>query len=295
MQTMGTRQGLSNVTVREIDCGEITNTVARLCMEANFELGADVVGALRAARDEEVSPMGRAVLEQLLENARVARENHVPLCQDTGLTVVFLEVGQDVTVIGGDLGQAIQEGVRRGYEEGYLRNSVVEQPFSARRNSGDNTPAVIHTEIVPGDHLRIVVMPKGGGSENMSALAMLKPADSREGVIRFVVETVERAEANPCPPTIVGVGIGGTAEKAMLLAKRSLLREVGMPNPEPEVARLEREILRRVNDLGIGPQGLGGRITCLGVHVEVHPCHMASLPVAVNLQCHSARHKEAVL
>jgi fumarate hydratase subunit alpha len=254
-----------------------------------------VVGALRAARDEEVSPMGRAVLEQLLENARVARENHVPLCQDTGLTVVFLEVGQDVTVIGGDLGQAIQEGVRRGYEEGYLRNSVVEQPFSARRNSGDNTPAVIHTEIVPGDHLRIVVMPKGGGSENMSALAMLKPADSREGVIRFVVETVERAGANPCPPTVVGVGIGGTAEKAMLLAKRSLLREVGMPNPEPEVAQLEREILRRVNDLGIGPQGLGGRITCLGVHVEVHPCHIASLPVAVNLQCHSARHKEAVL
>jgi fumarate hydratase subunit alpha len=283
------------VTVREISCSEITDTVARLCMKANFELGEDVLRALRAARDQETSPMGRAVLAQLLENARVAREEHVPLCQDTGLTVVFLELGQEVRVIGGDLGQAIQEGVRRGYEEGYLRNSVVEQPFSARTNSGDNTPAVIHTDIVPGDRLRIVVMPKGGGSENMSALAMLKPADGREGVIRFVVETVERAGANPCPPTIVGVGIGGTAEKAMLLAKRSLLREVGQPSAHPEVTELEREVLNRVNDLGIGPQGLGGGITCLGVHVEVHPCHIASLPVAVNLQCHSARHMEAIL
>jgi fumarate hydratase subunit alpha len=283
------------MTVRQIDCGEVTDTVARLCMEANLELGEDVLRALRAARDQETSPMGRLVLEQLLENASVAREERVPLCQDTGLTVVFLEVGQKVRVVGGDLSEAVQEGVRRGSEEGYLRNSVVEQPFSARTNSGDNTPAVIHTEIEPGHRLRIIVMPKGGGSENTSALAMLKPADGREGVVRFVVETVDRAGANPCPPTIVGVGIGGTAEKAMLLAKRSLLREVALPSADPEVAELEREILSKANDLGIGPQGLGGRITCLAVHVEVHPCHMASLPVAVNVQCHSARHKEALL
>lgn len=281
--------------MRQINCGDVTDTVARLSIEANLELGEDVLRALRAAHDEETSPRGRAILQQLLENARVAREDRVPLCQDTGLTVVFLEVGQDVRVVGGDLGEAVQEGVRRGYREGYLRKSVVEQPFSARTNSGDNTPAVIHIDIAPGDRLRIAVMPKGGGSENMSALAMLKPADGREGVIGFVVATVERAGANPCPPTILGVGIGGTTERAMLLAKRSLLREVGLPSPHPEVAALEREILNRVNDLGIGPQGLGGRITCLGVHVEVHPCHMASLPVAVNVQCHSARRREALL
>jgi fumarate hydratase subunit alpha len=239
--------------------------------------------------------VGRKILGQLLENARVAREEGVPLCQDTGLTVVFLEMGQDVHVVGGELYEAIQEGVRRGYQRGYLRRSVVERPFSARVNTGDNTPAVVHTEIVSGDRLRIMVLPKGAGSENMTALAMLKPAEGREGVIRFVVETVERSGANPCPPTIVGVGIGGTAEKAMWLAKHSLLREAGEPSPDAEVAQLERDILSRANDLGIGPQGLGGRVTCLAVHAEVQPCHIGSLPVAVNLQCHSARHQEAVL
>ncbi len=281
--------------MREISGKEITETVARLCIEANYYLGDDVIKALRQARDTEVSPVGREVLDQLLENANVARQEGMPLCQDTGLTVVFLEVGQDVHIVGGDLYESIQEGVRRGYEEGYLRKSVVDKPFSIRANTKDNTPAVIHPQIVPGDRLKIAVVPKGGGSENMSALAMLKPADGRQGVVDFVVETVERAGANPCPPTIVGVGVGGTVEKAMWLAKHSLLREVGQPSPDPEVAELEREILEKVNKLGIGPQGLGGSITSLAVHMETYPCHIASLPVAVNIQCHSARHKETVL
>jgi fumarate hydratase subunit alpha len=281
--------------VREILCKEITETVARLCIEANYYLGDDVLQALRQARETEVSPVGREVLDQLLENADVAREEEMPLCQDTGLTVVFLEVGQDVHIVGGDLYGAIQEGVRQGYEEGYLRKSVVDKPFSARANTRDNTPAVIHTRIVPGDRLKIIVVPKGGGSENMSTLAMLKPADGRQGVVDFVVETVQKAGANPCPPTIVGVGVGGTVEKTMWLAKHSLLREVGQPSPDPELAELEQDILERVNKLGIGPQGLGGSTTSLAVHVEAHPCHIASLPVAVNIQCHSARHKEAVL
>lgn len=281
--------------MREIGCEEITETVARLCIEANYYLGDDVIKAVRQARGTEISPVGREVLDQLLENANVARQEGMPLCQDTGLTVVFLEVGQDAHIVGGDLYESIQEGVRQGYEEGYLRKSVVDKPFSIRANTKDNTPAVIHPQIVPGDRLRIAVVPKGGGSENMSALAMLKPADGRQGVVDFVAETVERAGANPCPPTIVGVGVGGTVEKAMLLAKHSLLREVGQPSPDPEVAELERDILEKVNKLGIGPQGLGGSITSLAVHIETYPCHIASLPVAVNIQCHSARHKETVL
>jgi fumarate hydratase subunit alpha len=281
--------------MREISCEQITETIARLCIEANYYLGDDVLKALRQARDAEVSSVGREVLDQLLENADVAREERMPLCQDTGMTVVFLKVGQDVHIVGGDLYEAIHEGVRRGYEEGYLRKSVVEKPFPMRSNTKDNTPAVIHAQIVSGDRLEIIVVPKGGGSENMSALAMLKPADGRQGVVDFVVETVKKAGANPCPPTIVGVGVGGTVEKTMWLAKHSLLREVGQPSPDPEVAELERDILERVNRLGIGPQGLGGRITSLAVHVETYPCHIASLPVAVNIQCHSARHKEALL
>ncbi len=281
--------------VREIPCDEITQTVARLCIEANYYLGDDVITALRRARDAEVSPVGREVLDQLLQNASMARDERMPLCQDTGLTVVFVELGQDLNIIGGDLYQAIEEGVRQGYEEGYLRKSVVDKPFSARTNTTDNTPAVIHCEVVAGDRLTLKVVPKGGGSENMSSLAMLTPADGREGVADFVVQTVEKAGANPCPPTVVGVGVGGTAERAMWLAKHSLLRELGERSSDPEVAELERDILTRVNRLGIGPGGLGGSVTSLAVHVETHPCHMASLPVAVNIQCHSARHKEAVL
>lgn len=281
--------------MREIQCHQITETVARLCQEANFVLGQDVLNSLSKARAEEVSPAGRAILDRILENAGIAAEERMPLCQDCGTAVVFLEIGQDVHISGGELYAAVEEGVRRGYEEGYLRKSIVRQPFSARINTKDNTPAVIHSEITPGDRLKIIVAPKGGGSDNMSQLAMLAPARGRQGVIEFVVKAVDEAGSNPCPPLIVGVGIGGTAEKAMLLARKALLRPVGQPNPDPEVAELERELLLRVNALGIGPQGFGGRITALAVHAEVFPCHMASLPVAVNLQCHSARHKEAIL
>ncbi len=281
--------------MREIGYQEIVDTVARLSMEANYYLGDDLLAALRRAKEEEESPLGREVLDQILENAQVAAEERMPLCQDTGMTVVYLELGQEVHLVGGGLTEAINEGVRRGYEEGYLRKSVVANPFSARINTKDNTPAVIHTEIVPGDRLKITVLPKGGGSENMSYLKMLSPAAGRQGVIDFVVESVDKSGANPCPPTIVGVGIGGTADKAMDLAKRSLLREVGAPSPDPEVAELEREILEAVNRLGIGPMGFGGRVTALAVHIETFPTHIATMPVAINLQCHSARHKSALL
>ena len=227
-------------------------------------------------------------------NAEVARSEAVPMCQDTGYTVVFLELGQDVHIVGGGLEDAVNEGVRRGYKEGYLRKSIVGHPLE-RKNTGDNTPAVIHTRIVPGDKLRIIVAPKGGGSENMSAIKMFKPAEGVEGVKKFVVETVQAAGPNPCPPIVVGVGIGGTFEKAALLAKEALLREVGEPSPRPEIAVLEQELLELVNKLGIGPQGLGGSTTALGVHVEIYPAHIASLPVAVNINCHATRHKEAEL
>lgn len=281
--------------MREIDANQIAEAVARLCIESNYYLGDDVLAALHKYREQEISPVGQEVLDQILENARIARDEQMPLCQDCGLTVVFLELGQEVHVTGGDLNEAIAEGVRQGYKDGYLRKSMVKQPFSARVNTRDNTPPVIHTTVVPGDRLRIIVAPKGGGSENMSQLGMLKPADGREGVIRFVVEAVRRAGANPCPPIIVGVGVGGSAEKVVWLAKHALLREVGEPSPDAEVAELEAEILERVNRIGIGPQGLGGLTTALAVHAETFPCHIASMPVAVNIQCHSARHKEAIL
>ncbi|OGO05486.1 MAG: fumarate hydratase [Chloroflexi bacterium RBG_13_54_9] len=281
--------------MREISVNAIVEAVIRLCQEANYFLGEDVLEALRRAEEIEESPNGREVLKRLLENAEIAARERVPLCQDCGTAVVFLELGQDAHIVGGDLYTAVEEGVRRGYTQGYLRNSMVRQPYSARVNTRDNTPPVIHTEIVPGDRLKIIVAPKGGGSENMSRLGMLQPAQGRQGVIDFVVRAVEEAGSNPCPPTIVGVGIAGTAEKAMLLAKKALLRPVGEPNSDAEVAQLEEEILGRVNALGIGPQGFGGRITSLAVHAEISVAHIASLPVAVNLQCHSARHKEAVL
>jgi len=281
--------------MKEIKAKDVTSTVARLCKEANFFLGEDVLAALRKAREEEESPVARQTLDQILENADIAAREEMPLCQDCGLAIVFLQVGQEIHVSGGDLYQAVDEGVRQGYAEGYLRKSAVRQPFSARVNTRDNTPAIIHTEIVPGDRLKITVAPKGGGSENMSRFAVLKPAQGRQGVVDFVVSAVEEAGSNPCPPTIVGVGIGGSAEKAMILAKRALLRTVGEPSPDPEVAELEKELLQRINETGVGSGGVGGRITSLAVHVETFPAHIASLPVAVNLQCHSARHKEAVL
>jgi fumarate hydratase subunit alpha len=254
-----------------------------------------VLSALKKALKAEESPLGREVLTQIIENARVAKDEKLPLCQDCGTAVVFLEIGQEVHISGGNLYAAVEEGVRQGYDKGYLRKAMVKKPFSTRINTQDNTPPVIHTEIVPGDKLKITVMPKGGGAENMSKLAMLLPNDGREGIINMVVRTVDEAGGSACPPLVIGVGIGGTAEKAMLLAKRALLRKVGQPSPDPEVASLEKDILAAVNALGIGPMGYGGSTTALAVNAEVSPTHIVSLPVAVNLQCHSARHKEAIL
>jgi fumarate hydratase subunit alpha len=281
--------------MREIKAKEITKTVSTLCQQANFQLGEDVLTALKQALKTEESPLGKDVLSQLIENARVAKEEKLPLCQDCGTAVVFLEIGQDVHITGGDLYNAVEEGVRQGYDEGYLRKAIVNQPFSERINTRDNTPAVIHAEIVPGDKLKITVMPKGGGAENMSQLAMLLPNQGSQGIIEVVAHTVEEAGGNACPPLIIGVGVGGTSEKAMLLAKKALMRKVAEPSPDPEVAQLEKDILAAVNALGIGPMGYGGSTTALAVHAEVIPTHIVSLPVAVNLQCHSARHKEAVL
>ena len=281
--------------MRAIDVKEITKTVARLFQEACYHLPEDVLDSLKQAREAEESPSGREVLDRILENADVSAKGELPLCQDTGTAVVFLELGQEVHIAGGDLYPAINEGVRQGCNEDYLRQSMVHHPFSARINTQDNTPAIIYTDIVPGDKLKISVMPKGGGAENMSRLAMLSPAQGRQGIIDFVVNTVDGAGSNPCPPVIIGVGIGGTAEKTLMLAKKALLRKVGQPHPGGEVAELEKEILQRVNKLGIGPMGYGGRITALAVHIEVSPAHIASLPVAVNLQCWCARHREAII
>ena len=281
--------------MREIQASQITETVARLAIEANHFLGEDVVAALKNARAIEESPAGREVFDQLLMNVEIAKQGEFPLCQDTGVAVVSVELGQDAHIGGGNLNDAIHAGVKKGYTDGYLRKSMVGQPFSKRVNTKDNTPAMIHTEIVPGDKLKVIVMPKGGGCENMSALGMLKPADGRQGVLDFVTNVIDKAGSNPCPPTIVGVGIGGNADHAMWLAKKALLRPVGQPNPEEEYAALEKDLLERINALGIGPMGLGGRITSLAVHALVAPCHIASMPVGVNVQCHSARYKEAVL
>lgn len=279
--------------MREIKAADITAAVARLAIEANFDLGERETQAIRAARETEDSPVGRTILDQLLENAEIARNESMPICQDTGVAVVFADLGQDARVVGGEFELAVEEGVRQGYQEGYLRKSMC-HPFT-RKNTGDNTPAVIHLRLVPGDGLRLRLAPKGGGSENMSALWMMKPADGIDGVREAVIQRVSEAGPNPCPPIVVGVGIGGNFETCALLAKKALLRPLGEPNPDPELARLERELDERIRDLGIGPQGLGGRTTALGVHVEMMPCHIASLPVAVNIQCHAARHKEAVL
>lgn len=280
--------------MKTIEASAITETVAKLAVEANELLGADVVRALETGLGTERSPAGKDILRQLLENSRLAAGDRVPMCQDTGLAVVFIEIGQDVHVAG-DLSEAVQDGIRRGYEEGCLRKSLVFPPWGERKNTGDNTPAIIHSSIVPGEDLRIVVAPKGGGSENMSALKMLKPADGWPGIKAFIIDTVRTAGPNPCPPLVVGVGIGGNFEHAPYLAKKALLRSVGEKSPDPETAALEAELLEAINRLGIGPAGFGGDVTALAVHVEAHPCHIASLPVAVNINCHAHRHHEAVL
>jgi fumarate hydratase subunit alpha len=273
--------------MREVSASQVREAVKRLAVECNLNLGEDMLTALRKALPEEESPAGKMVLEKLIENAELASAERMPICQDTGLAVVFVEMGQDVH-IKGDLAAAINEGVRQGYQEGYLRKSAAD-PLT-RKNTGDNTPAIIYYELVPGERLRISFMAKGGGAENMSTLKMLKPAEGLEGVKSTVVEAVSSAGANPCPPIIVGVGIGGTFELAALNAKKALLREVGTRNPDPELADLEKDLLDEINKLGIGPQGYGGRITALAVFIRRHAGHIASLAVAVNLQCHANRH-----
>ncbi len=279
--------------MREIDVKLITEKVKDLCIKANTDLGEDVLQAFDRAMKTEESPLGIEILKELKENARIAKEESAPLCQDTGFAVVFVELGQDVHLAGGNLNEAIEEGVRQGSRDGYLRKSIC-HPFT-RANTGDNTPAIIHTEVVPGDKIRMIIAPKGGGSENMSRVVMLTPSDGVEGIKRYVVQRVKESGSNPCPPTIVGVGIGGTFERAALLAKKSLLRPLGSKNPDPELDRLESEILTEINRLGIGPQGLGGRTTSLAVHILLMPCHIASFPLAVNIQCHAQRHKEIVI
>ena len=257
-------------------------------------MGHDMLEGFQKAYDQEISLTGKEILQILMKNAEIARDEQVPMCQDTGYAVVFVELGQDVRIEGGDFYEAIHEGVRKGYTEGYLRKSVVSHPLE-RKNTGDNTPAVIHTKIVPGENLHIIIAPKGGGSENMSAIKMLKPADGLEGVKKFVIDTVKAAGPNPCPPMVVGVGIGGTFEKAAQLSKEALLRELGEKSKLPDIAKLEEELLEEVNKLGIGPQGLGGKTTALGLSIEIYAAHIASLPVAVNINCHAARHKEVTL
>lgn len=280
--------------MREIDASVITGAVKNLCMDANYYLGEDVVQRLQECEKKEESPTGKEVLNKILENAQIAESDQVPLCQDTGFAVFFVELGQEVHIVGGDFVEAVNEGVRQGYKEGYLRKSIVSDPIE-RKNTGDNTPAVIYTDIVQGDGVKIIIAPKGGGSENMSEVKMLAPAAGIEGVKGFVIDRVLRSGANPCPPVVVGVGIGGTFDKCAQIAKRALLRPIGSKHPNPFYAELEEELLERINRLGIGPQGFGGRCTALAVHIEVHPCHIASFPVAVNMQCHVARHKEVTL
>ncbi len=281
--------------MREITADQITETVARLAVEATHFLPEDVEGAIRTAKQTERSPLAVQIIDEILENAEIARTKMLPLCQDTGTAVVMLDIGQDVHISGGYVIDAVNEGIRRGYGEGYLRKSIAARPFSARANTGDNTPGVIHTEIVPGDQVHISFMPKGGGCENMSRYQNFLPGMGKQAVIDFVCETVDMSGGTPCPPLVIGVGVGGTAEKAMTMAKHSLFRKIGQRNEDPEVADLEAELLKAVNELGVGPQAVGGSTTALDVFVETYPTHITALPVAVNIQCHSARTKQAVI
>ncbi len=280
--------------MRSVHINEITDTVARLCWEACYYLPEDVLEGFKKAEKEEVSPLGKSIISQLIENAKEAKDNHMPYCHDTGLTVAFVRLGQEVSLTGGDYNEAVQAGIRKGYLEGYLRKSVVGDPL-IRKNTGDNTPGVVHTEIVPGDKIEITVLPKGGGSENMSAMTFLLPGEGKEGVKKFVVDTIKAAGGKACPPVLVGVGIGGSFDKVTGLAKEAVLREVGKHHPDEHIAELERELLEDINNTGIGPQGLGGKSTALWVPIETHACHITALPVAVNIQCHAARKKTAVI
>lgn len=281
--------------MREIDVKEIIPIVRKLCIDANYYIGQDVLDKIKEFYEKEESPTAKEVLTILLENYELAAKEKMPSCQDTGVAVVFVELGQDVHIVGGDFYEAIHEGIRQGYKDGYLRKSLVDDPIVGRVNTKDNTPGLIYTDIVPGETIKITVAPKGGGSENMSEVKMMKAADGIEGVVDFVVDRVKRSGGNPCPPIVVGVGLGGNFEQSALLAKKSLLRPLNESHPEEKWAKIEEEILEKVNKLGIGPQGFGGRTTALAVSIMYKPCHIASMPVAVNIQCHAARHKTAVI
>lgn len=280
--------------MREIYINEIISAIREMCIEANYNLNDDIRGALESGLGRENSPIAKSVLGDILKNADIAKEERVPICQDTGMAVVFMEIGQEAAIVGGSLRGAVDEGVRQGYEDGWLRKSVVRDPIR-RGNTGDNTPAVLHTEIIDGDKIKISIAPKGFGSENMSAVKMLKPSDGIEGVIDFVTETARRGGSNPCPPIVVGVGIGGTMEKAALMSKHALLRDIRESNPDKFYADLEQTLLEKINESGVGPQGLGGVTTALGVNVETYPTHIAGLPVAVNISCHVTRHLSRVI
>lgn len=281
--------------MREINVSKITETVKKLCIDANYYLSEDMRKRFKEAKEKETFPVAQNVLDILIKNADIAQNEDMPMCQDTGMAVIFLEIGQEVHVTGGSIEAAVNEGVRQGYEEGYLRKSVVSDPLNGRVNTKDNTPAIIHYEIVPGDGFKITMAPKGFGSENMSGLKMLKPSEGVEGVKNFILKVVKDAGPNACPPLVVGIGIGGTFEKAAYLAKKSLLRSTDVRNSDGYYAKLEEEILEEINKLGIGPQGFGGRTTALAVNIETYPTHIAGLPVAVNINCHATRHKEAYI
>ncbi|MBN2378436.1 fumarate hydratase [candidate division WOR-3 bacterium] len=281
--------------MRDFNVSDVIEPVKKLCIEANTILPEDVKKKLLDAKEKETSPVGKEVLAQIEENMEISATEKLPLCQDTGFAVLFVEAGQDVHFVGGDITDAINEGVRQGYTDGYLRKSIVDDPVVERKNTKDNTPAVIHWSIVPGDKVKITVAPKGGGSENMSTVKMMKPADGLNGIKDFVVEWVRNAGGNPCPPVVVGVGVGGTFEKVAFLAKKALLRDIGDRNPNPVFADAEKEVLERINKTGVGPMGLGGKTTALEVYFETHPCHIASMPVAINVNCHAARHQSVIL
>jgi len=281
--------------MNKIESIQIKEKVKELFLKANYHINHDLMKLLQQAQKKEISPTGKYVLDMIIENNKIASQEEVPICQDTGMAVVFVEVGQEVHLVDGDFTEAINQGVKEAYQEGYLRKSVVDDPVFERKNTKTNTPAIIYTDIVPGDKIKLLVIPKGFGSENMSAIAMLKPADREKGIVDFVVETVKKAGPNPCPPTIIGVGIGGTIDKAMVIAKKAIVRKINQPNKNQKYAELEKEILTKINNLGIGPAGLGGNITSLAVHIDYLPTHIAGMPVAVNVCCHAARHAEGII
>lgn len=281
--------------MRVISADEVVEAVAKLCLQAACCLPEDVLRCLNRARDAETSGLGQYILQKLVDNANLAKSEMVPICQDTGVAVFFVEMGQDVRIVGRDIYECLDAGTELGYRRGYLRLSIAKDPLFDRSNTGTNTPPIVHLKLVPGEQLRITLAPKGGGSENMSAMAMLKPLVGKAGINEFVLDTVRRAGGNPCPPIVVGLGMGGNFERAPYLAKKALLRPLGQSNPDPRYAQYEQELLEAINQLGVGPQGLGGTVTALAVHIEVAACHIASLPVAVNLNCHAARHASVEL